>query len=67
MSPDLDFKHWRKSSYSNTNGGDCVEINLGDEVGEVRDSKAKDAGHLRFSAGAFASFVKAARECRFDG
>ncbi|GAA2630000.1 DUF397 domain-containing protein [Actinomadura fulvescens] len=37
---------WRKSSHSNTQGGDCVELaDLGEAVG-VRDSKNPDAGHL---------------------
>ncbi|MCP2336032.1 DUF397 domain-containing protein [Actinomadura rupiterrae] len=42
---------WRKSSYSDAGGQNCVE--LGDlEAGVigVRDSKAPDAGHLTIAA-----------------
>ncbi|MFF2552664.1 DUF397 domain-containing protein [Nocardia sp. NPDC058058] len=30
---------WRKSSYSGSNGGQCVEVLLGDDHVGVRDSK----------------------------
>jgi hypothetical protein len=37
---------WRKSSYSSSNGGACIELaDLGEGVG-VRDSKNPDGGHL---------------------
>ncbi|MGI5323227.1 DUF397 domain-containing protein [Actinomadura nitritigenes] len=40
---------WRKSSYSSSNGGNCVELaDLGAVVG-VRDSKDPGAGHLSVS------------------
>jgi len=67
MDPDLDSDNWRKSSYSNTNGGDCVEVSLSEQVGAVRDSKARSAGILKFSPGRFAAFVKDVRDRRFDG
>lgn len=49
---------WRKSSRSNTSGGDCVEVaRLSDAVG-VRDSKNPRAGHLTLSRAAFAGLVQ---------
>jgi len=51
---------WRKSSYSNTTGGDCVEGS--DDlpaVVPVRDSKAPERGAVLFGADAWASFVGA--------
>ncbi|MFE1228409.1 DUF397 domain-containing protein [Streptomyces sp. NPDC058745] len=38
--PDLSAAEWRKSSYSNTQGGDCVEVADGvPRTVPVRDSK----------------------------
>ncbi|MFJ8739141.1 DUF397 domain-containing protein [Embleya sp. NPDC127516] len=39
-------KHWRKSTYSSDNGGDCVEVADGFAAVPVRDSKAPALGHL---------------------
>jgi uncharacterized protein DUF397 len=47
---------WRKSSYSGANGGQCVEVALGDGV-MVRDTTDRDGGTLEFSTGAWAAFV----------
>ncbi|MFC5181715.1 DUF397 domain-containing protein [Actinomadura harenae] len=45
---------WRKSSYSGTEQGECVEVaDLFGAVG-VRDSKAPEAGHLHLSRSALA-------------
>ncbi|MFD8286117.1 DUF397 domain-containing protein [Streptomyces solisilvae] len=56
--PDLSVATWRKSSYSNNNGGNCVEVadNL-PEVVPVRDSKYPDGPALIFAAGAWATFI----------
>lgn len=40
------FTTWRTSSYSGSNGGDCVEVARADTAIGVRDSKHRDAGHL---------------------
>jgi Domain of unknown function (DUF397) len=61
---DLSRAVWQKSSYSNGQGGDCVEIagNLPGRVA-VRDSKDRDGPVLVFSPAewrAFAATVKAA-------
>ena len=49
---------WRKSSYSNQEGGDCVEVADGiPGVVPVRDSKAPHGPALTFAAAAWASFI----------
>jgi len=55
---DLNGVTWRKSSYSNTSGGECVEFapNLPALV-PVRDSKNPAHGTLLFGVDAWAEFV----------
>ncbi|MFI0149338.1 DUF397 domain-containing protein [Streptomyces lydicus] len=56
--PDLSAAIWRKSSYTNADGGNCVEIadNLPGLV-PVRDSKDPRGPVLIFTEGAWAAFV----------
>ncbi|MBC3842347.1 DUF397 domain-containing protein [Streptacidiphilus sp. 4-A2] len=58
---DLTSAPWRKSSYSGSNGGDCVEAALEYLPGivPVRDSKDPQGPALLLAADAFASFVAA--------
>ncbi|MER8182220.1 Scr1 family TA system antitoxin-like transcriptional regulator [Kitasatospora sp. NPDC094015] len=58
--------HWMKSSYSDGNGGDCIETayNLGDTI-PVRDSKNPDGPQLHFPATTWERFVRAAADGRF--
>lgn len=53
---------WRKSSRSNTTGGECVEVadNLPGRV-LVRDSKDRDGGILSFEPAAWRAFVALAK------
>ncbi|MFC6087297.1 DUF397 domain-containing protein [Sphaerisporangium aureirubrum] len=53
---------WKKSSYSNSNGGDCVEVALfpAGDVG-LRDSKHPGDGHLTLSPDAFRAFLGTVR------
>ena len=53
---------WRKSSYSNQDGGNCVEVadNLPGAV-PVRDSKDPQRPALVFEPGAWSSFVAAVK------
>jgi hypothetical protein len=53
---------WRKSSRSNANGGECVEVadNLPGRV-LVRDSKDQAGPVLTFSPGAWRAFVAQVR------
>ncbi|MGW3494591.1 DUF397 domain-containing protein [Streptomyces sp. NPDC001020] len=55
---DLTNVTWRKSSYSNSDGGQCVEVaqNLPSVV-PVRDSKDPDRGALVFEAAVWARFI----------
>ncbi|MFJ8137220.1 DUF397 domain-containing protein [Streptomyces sp. NPDC096013] len=55
---DLSNVAWRKSSYSNTDGGDCVEVapNLSGLV-PVRDSKNPAHGTVLLGVGAWAEFI----------
>jgi hypothetical protein len=65
---DLSGAAWRKSSYSNANGGDCIEVADGfPGVVPVRDSKDPQGPALAFSADAWASFVGAVRADRLRG
>ncbi|MFF7247368.1 DUF397 domain-containing protein [Embleya sp. NPDC008237] len=43
---DLSAATWLKASYSNSDGGACVEVAPGFAVVPVRDSKDPSAGHL---------------------
>lgn len=55
---DLSHATWRKSSRSNTDGGNSVEVadNIPSVV-PVRDSKAPARGALAFRADAWAAFA----------
>lgn len=56
--PDLSSASWFKSSYSNSDGGDCVEIADGlPNLVPVRDSKVQEGPVLLFRAPAWAAFV----------
>lgn len=58
---------WRASSYSSSNGGECVEIGEGvADVIPVRDSKAPHGPALSFQQGAFSSFVSAIQAGELD-
>ncbi|MGW4926277.1 DUF397 domain-containing protein [Streptomyces parvulus] len=59
---DLSTITWRKSSYSNQDGGNCVEVAHGiPSLVPVRDSKAPGLGALLFAAPAWAAFVDGVR------
>ena len=50
--------NWRKSTYSNTNGGACVEVALSAESSAIRDSKLGQASPvLAFAPAAFSTFL----------
>ncbi|MER7988353.1 DUF397 domain-containing protein [Streptomyces noursei] len=56
---ELSTARWRKSSYSNTNGGACVEIaDHFPGLVPVRDSKATDGPALVIPATAWTAFVQ---------
>ncbi|MDT3396646.1 DUF397 domain-containing protein [Streptomyces sp. B1866] len=63
---DLSAAAWRKSSYSNTDGGQCVEVADGfPAVVPVRDSKVPDGAALVFESAAWSSFVTAVKRGKF--
>ncbi|UNO42517.1 DUF397 domain-containing protein [Streptomyces sp. MST-110588] len=59
-SPDVSTAHWRASSYSNANGGNCVEITE-DLPGlvPVRDSKNPHGPILTFPTASWTAFITA--------
>jgi hypothetical protein len=62
ISPDLSTAVWRKSSYSNNAGGECVEVADGlPGVVAIRDSKDPHGPALVFPAGAWSAFIAAVR------
>ncbi|WP_190217361.1 DUF397 domain-containing protein [Streptomyces griseosporeus] len=55
--------HWFKSSYSGSDGGDCVEVATGLDVVYVRDSKAVGNGPvLQVSRDEWGAFLALAAE-----
>ncbi|GAA3370529.1 DUF397 domain-containing protein [Streptomyces sannanensis] len=59
LTPELSAAHWRRSSHSNTNGGECVEI-AEDFPGvvPVRDSKHPEGPALIIPSTAWAPFIE---------
>jgi hypothetical protein len=47
---------WRKSTYSDGNGGACIEVASADGVA-VRDTTNREGVTLEFPAGAWVAFV----------
>jgi hypothetical protein len=68
MSDDIITVAWRKSSYSNGHGGNCVEVaELTDGGRLVRDTKDQGRGPiLRFTASEWQAFVLGVRGGEFD-
>ncbi|MFE6766462.1 DUF397 domain-containing protein [Streptomyces sp. NPDC057689] len=55
---DLHGADWRRSSYSNANGGDCLEVADGHPgLVPVRDSTRPDGPALLLNAAAWAPFI----------
>jgi hypothetical protein len=53
---------WHKSSYSNDQGGNCIEVAAGAAgLVPVRDTKDRSGGSLVFSTEAWVSFVAGVR------
>jgi hypothetical protein len=53
---------WKKSTYSNQTGGECVECRSDDGRVLVRDSQHPTHGHLAFPGTEWAAFIHAVRE-----
>jgi len=55
---DLSTARWRTSSYSNAEGGECVQVAGGfPDVVPVRDSKNPEGPVIAVSGGAWRAFV----------
>ena len=52
---------WRKTSYSDANGGSCVEVANADHVA-VRDTTDRDGVTLQFTAEAWQEFTRRLRK-----
>jgi Domain of unknown function (DUF397) len=67
MDRQLITAHWRKSSYSGTNGGACVEVatNLTGVVA-VRDSKNVAVPELEITDRAWSAFIADIKRGEFD-
>ena len=52
---------WRKSTYSDGSGGNCVETATSDGTILVRDTTNRDAGTLAFSTEAWGTFIASLR------
>ncbi|MDQ2880464.1 MAG: DUF397 domain-containing protein [Actinomycetota bacterium] len=64
---DTDRITWHKSSYSNGNGGACVEVaDLTSGHRGVRDSKDPTGPALTFTANAWIAFTAGVRAGEFD-
>jgi hypothetical protein len=67
MGHDIDNLTWRKSSYSGSNGGDCVEIAvLSGDGRAVRDSKDPGGPLLAFGPNDWRAFTAAIKAGEFD-
>ncbi|MGW3956862.1 DUF397 domain-containing protein [Streptomyces sp. NPDC004752] len=61
--PELNSARWRRSSYSNANGGECVEITEDlPGVVPVRDSKNPHGPVLTIPATAWDAFVTSLKD-----
>ncbi|WP_435056432.1 DUF397 domain-containing protein [Streptomyces venezuelae] len=60
----MNAARWRTSSYTNSDGGTCVEVADGvAKLVPVRDSKRPDGGTVVVSAAAWGLFVAALKGC----
>ncbi|MFE7541202.1 DUF397 domain-containing protein [Streptomyces platensis] len=64
---DLSTAKWRKSSYSDQNGGDCIEVADNFSTVPVRDSKDPHGPALVFPAAGWRAFVSAVKNSHFTG
>jgi hypothetical protein len=53
----VDIMNWRKSSYSSSNGGECIEVAGHARRVLVRDTKNRAGTVLRFSPDAWKAFT----------
>lgn len=56
---------WHKSSYSNQQGGDCLEVAATEQSILLRDTRHRHLGHLEFPTAEFTAFLAELRRERF--
>ncbi|WP_329566441.1 DUF397 domain-containing protein [Kitasatospora sp. NBC_01266] len=61
----MQLAQWRKSSYSNNDGGACIEVDDA-APGRVRDSKDPNGPSLAFPPTAWQAFVHATATGEFS-
>jgi hypothetical protein len=54
----MDTRKWHKSSYSNGDGGHCVEVMETPQTVRVRDTQNRKLGHLSFAPSEWTSFLQ---------
>ncbi|MFG2090592.1 MULTISPECIES: DUF397 domain-containing protein [unclassified Spirillospora] len=64
--PDLSSRDWRKSTYSDSEGDNCVEVAGVASVVAVRDSKDPEGPKLAFGRAAFGALARDIRAGRYD-
>lgn len=62
------FSHWRKSSRSSGNNGNCVEVGFSPDAAQagIRDTKDRTYGTLAVPAAHWAAFVDTVKAGRLD-
>jgi hypothetical protein len=63
---DLSRVEWRKATYSNVNGGECVEVGAAGRVVAVRDSKDPQGPKLAFTPGEWKAFTRRVKAGDFN-
>lgn len=58
---DLSQARWRKSSYSQPNGSNCVEVGPAATIVGVRDTKARERGALAVQTATFSALITAVK------
>lgn len=48
---------WRKATYSQSNGGACVEVGKAADMVAVRDTTNRGAGHIEVATTAWTEFL----------
>ncbi len=66
--PDTHFSQWRKSSRSNGQSGDCVEVGFASDGATtgIRDTKDRGYGTLSVSADAWTAFLANVKADKLD-
>lgn len=55
--PDITFVQWYKSSYSNPNGNECIEVSSSNNAVGIRDSHNPDSTVLAFDHSEWTNFL----------